>query len=69
MPGICWWYLFHKKVKGSFSTAPDIFKPLLINAVFSNALPGLMIRFFDGEHRVFSESGSQDLSNGTNVAS
>ncbi len=34
LPGICWWYPFHKWVKSSFSTAPDIFKPLLKRSIF-----------------------------------
>jgi hypothetical protein len=33
-PRICWWYLFHKLVKSSFSTTLDISKPLLICSIF-----------------------------------
>jgi hypothetical protein len=68
MPGICWWYLFHKWVKSSFSTAPDIFKPLLKCSVFK-CISWLNGSFFWGWTSGFSVRGSQDLSNGANVAS
>ncbi len=50
MPGICWWYLFHKLMKSSFSTAHDIFKPLLKCSIF-NCISWLNGSFFGGEHR------------------
>jgi hypothetical protein len=68
MPGICWWYLFHKKVKSSFSTTLDIFKPQLKCSVFK-CISWLTSSFFGGWTSGFSERGSQDLSNGAKVAS
>ncbi len=53
----------------SFSTAPDIFKPLLKCSVFK-CIPWLNGSFFFwGWTLGFSERGSQDLLNGANVAS
>ncbi len=52
MPGICWWYLFHKWVKSSFSTAHDIFKPLLKYSI-TNASPRLTVRFLGENTGVF----------------
>jgi hypothetical protein len=34
MQGIYWWYLFHKWVKRSFSTVPDIFEPPIKCSIF-----------------------------------
>ncbi len=50
MPGICWWYLFHKEMKRSFSTAPDIFKPPLKCSIFK-CISWLNGSFFGGEQR------------------
>jgi hypothetical protein len=70
MPEICWWYLFHKYMNRSFSTAPDIIKPLLKRSILKcvSWLIGAVF-FWGGWTSGFSERGSQDLSNGTNVAS
>jgi hypothetical protein len=56
MPGICWWYLFHKLVKRSFSTAPDILKPLLKCSILK-CISWLNGSFFGGEHRGFLKEG------------
>ncbi len=67
MSGICWWYLFHKYMKISFSTAPDIFKPLLKRSIFK-CISWLNGSF--GERRGFLKEGVKTYRmNGTNVAS
>ncbi len=48
MSGICWWYLFHKYVKSSFSTAPDFLKPLLKCIKCMSWLNGWFFFFFFG---------------------
>ncbi len=50
MPEICWWYLFQKKMKRSFSTTLNIFKPLLESSIFK-CISWLNGSFFGGEHR------------------
>ncbi len=50
-----WWYLFHKQVKGSFSTAPEIFKPLLKCSIFK-CISWLNCSFF-GCDRGFLKEG------------
>ncbi len=62
--GICFTY----KVKSSFSTVSDIFKPLLKCSIFK-CISWLNGSFFWGWTSGFSETRSQGLSNGANVAS
>ncbi len=61
--GIC----FTKKVKSSFYTTLDNFKPLLKRNIFK-CISWLNGSFLGGEHRGFLKKGSQDLSNGVNGA-
>jgi hypothetical protein len=49
MLGICWFNLFHKEVKSSFSKTLDIIKPTpKRSTVLTDASPGLTVRFFLG---------------------
>ncbi len=62
--GIC----FTNKWRAASIQPHDIFKPLLICSIFK-CISSLDGSFFGGWTSGFSERGSQDLSNGANVAS